>query len=251
MGLTLQSIAVQDVSPSSQWTHSAQDQGDFWPDSGRGLGNTSIQAGQNWFLRPRNADEDWRLEMEDKADNSVRQKVSLGWRKKAFWWLFMILEAGSGPLLTDPEQKSVWWRASLEKQTDCRSVSTVYLQEHQLEIQLGSLARWREQGPAQHQGAQAGAGCTTLKNKEVMNLWDALAGGRGDTALPPSDTKTQRPAIGARPLPWTVLLEIMQQYPWTRRVQTENGDKVRSCHQKLCYSEVPVPNLPQTRWLHE
>lgn len=108
------------------------------------------------------------------------------------------------------------------KQTDCRLLSTMNLQEHQLEIQLESPASWKEQWPAQHQEAQAGTGCTTLKSKEVMNLWDTLAGGRGDTALPPSDAKTQRPAVGARPLTWTMLLE-----------SCSNTHKQEGCRQKM------------------
>lgn len=139
----------------------------------------------------------------------------------------MISESVSGPLLTDPKHKSVWWRASVEKQTDCRLVSTMNLQEHQLEIQLESPARWREQWPAQHHGAQPGTGCTTLRSKEVMNLWDIPAGGRGGHCPPLSDTKTQRPATGARPLTWTVLLE-----------SSNSTHKQEGCRQKMETSAV-------------
>lgn len=109
-------------------------------------------------------------------------------------------------------------------ETDCRLVSTMNLQEHQLEIQLESPARRREQWPAQQQGAQPGTGCTTLRSKQGMNLWGTLAGGRGDSALPLSDTKTQRPAIGARPFTWTMLLESCssthKQEGWRQRMET-------------------------------
>lgn len=164
----------------------------------------------------------------------------------------MILEPVSGPLLTDPEQKSVCWRANLEKQTDCRSVFTMYLQEHQLEIQLESSARWREQRPAQHQAAQTGRSRSHQTEEQGSDEFLRHPGWRKRGHCPASewhrDTKTSN---RCKTLDMDYAAGNHPAGPLNKKGTDRKWRQVLSCHQRLCYSEVPVANLPQTRWLHE
>lgn len=95
--------------------------------------------------------------MEDKADSSACQKVFLRWRKEhasgylraldqlvVFYWL----------VLTKLSRSEVRTPKSLEQWTYYRQVFRTYLQRHQLENQLESQARWREQWCAQHEWVQ-------------------------------------------------------------------------------------------------
>lgn len=205
MGLKLQPTAVQDASPSSQCTHSAQDQGDFWPDRGSGLGSTSLQARQNWFLRLRNAERigesRWRTRL---TTQPVRRYLLDGEKKHSdgyLWSLNQLVVPYWLILNTSQYDEEQAWKNRLIADWfplwTFRNTSWEFSLSHQQGGESSGLLSTREQ-----------------RQEQVAPHWGASdeplrhpAGGRGDTALPLSDTRTQRPAIVARPLTWTMLLE--------------------------------------------
>lgn len=136
--------------------------------------------------------------------------------KKAFWWLFVILEPVRGPLLTDPKQKSKWWRASLEKILIAdwfplwtfRSTSWKSSSGHQQGGESSDLLSSREHSQEQvapHWGKRKWWTSETAQLEEegtLPFLWVT------QTLSDHWVTKKQRPATGARPLTGTRLLEL-------------------------------------------
>lgn len=192
-------------------------------DCDRGLGDTSTQARQNWFLGSRNGNEDWKLQMEDKA--SASQKMLLRWRKKhadICLWALNQLVALYWPVLTKLSWPEV---RSLRSKPGAIDLLQIGFQNVPTETPAGKSSRVigkMESAVICSAGVSAGSQEEVTSNWRTRKWWTPEAPQLEEERTMPCLWVTlgkKRPAIGARLLTWIILLKIVQHYPYTRRVQ--------------------------------